>query len=167
MSALDFLGIGPALAGQAGETLRYFVRSAADGRELERGPDPGSLAAELGAAYCNLHRADLHAALGVDVVALGEHHRPEYSISTPETVLAGIATRTSRIRLASRVTVLSSDDPVRLFQRFATVDALPQGPGRGDPGTRLLYRVVPVVRLRPEGLRQALRGETRALREAS
>ncbi len=126
MSALDFLGIGPALAGQAGETLRYFVRSAADGRELERGPDPGSLAAGLGAAYCNLHRADLHAALGVDVVALGEHHRPEYSISTPETVLVGIATRTSRIRLASGVTVLSSDDPVRLFQRFATVDALLQ-----------------------------------------
>ncbi len=50
MSALDFLGIGPALAGQAGETLHYFVRSAADGRELERGPDPGSLAAGLGAA---------------------------------------------------------------------------------------------------------------------
>jgi probable LLM family oxidoreductase len=66
-------------------------------------------------------------AIGVDVIALGEHHRPEYSISTPETVLAGIATRTSRIRLASGVTVLSSDDPVRVFQRFATVDALSQG----------------------------------------
>ena len=65
--------------------------------------------------------------IGVDVIALGEHHRPEYSISTPETVLAGIATRTSRIRLASGVTVLSSDDPVRVFQRFATVDALSQG----------------------------------------
>ena len=65
--------------------------------------------------------------IGVDVVALGEHHRPEYSISTPETVLAGIATRTSRIRLASGVTVLSSDDPVRVFQRFATVDALSHG----------------------------------------
>src|SRR5215475_10770376 len=65
--------------------------------------------------------------LGVDVIALGEHHRPEYSISTPETVLAGIATRTSRIRLASGVTVLSSDDPVRVFQRFATVDALSNG----------------------------------------
>jgi hypothetical protein len=90
MRALDFLGIGPALAGQAGETLRYFVRSAAYGRELERGPDPGSLAAGLGAAYCNLHRADLHAALGVDVVPLREHHRPEYSISTPETVLGTI-----------------------------------------------------------------------------
>jgi probable LLM family oxidoreductase len=65
--------------------------------------------------------------IGVDVVALGEHHRPEYSISTPETVLAGIATRTARIRLSSGVTVLSSDDPVRVFQRFATVDALSGG----------------------------------------
>ncbi|MFI1442035.1 LLM class flavin-dependent oxidoreductase [Streptomyces fructofermentans] len=65
--------------------------------------------------------------IGVDVVALGEHHRPEYSISTPETVLAGIATRTERIRLSSGVTVLSSDDPVRVFQRFATVDALSGG----------------------------------------
>src|SRR5689334_17133240 len=65
--------------------------------------------------------------LGVDVIALGEHHRPEYSISTPETVLAGIATRTKRIRLGSGVTVLSSDDPVRVFQRFATVDALSGG----------------------------------------
>lgn len=65
--------------------------------------------------------------IGVDVIALGEHHRPEYSISTPETVLAGIATKTSRIRLASGVTVLSSDDPVRVFQRFATVDALSNG----------------------------------------
>jgi probable LLM family oxidoreductase len=65
--------------------------------------------------------------IGVDVIALGEHHRPEYSISTPETVLAGIAMRTSRIRLASGVTVLSSDDPVRVFQRFATVDALSHG----------------------------------------
>ncbi|MFE6479358.1 LLM class flavin-dependent oxidoreductase [Streptomyces rochei] len=65
--------------------------------------------------------------LGVDVIAVGEHHRPEYSISAPETVLAGIAARTSRIRLASGVTVLSSDDPVRVFQRFATVDAISGG----------------------------------------
>ncbi|TCK24247.1 LLM class flavin-dependent oxidoreductase [Pseudonocardia endophytica] len=64
---------------------------------------------------------------GVDVVALGEHHRPEYSISTPETVLAAIASRTSRIRLSSGVTVLSSDDPVRVYQRFATLDALSDG----------------------------------------
>ena len=65
--------------------------------------------------------------LGVDVIALGEHHRPEYSISAPEVVLAGIAGRTERIKLASGVTVLSSDDPVRVFQRFATVDAISRG----------------------------------------
>ncbi|GAB2764571.1 LLM class flavin-dependent oxidoreductase [Streptomyces bullii] len=65
--------------------------------------------------------------VGVDVIALGEHHRPEFAISTPETVLAGIATRTNRIRLGSGVTVLSSDDPVRVFQRFSTVDALSNG----------------------------------------
>ncbi|MFB9660368.1 LLM class flavin-dependent oxidoreductase [Glycomyces mayteni] len=64
---------------------------------------------------------------GVDVVALGEHHRPEFAISSPETVLAGIAAKTERIRLSSGVTVLSSDDPVRVFQRFATVDALSNG----------------------------------------
>ncbi|MET8331988.1 LLM class flavin-dependent oxidoreductase [Streptomyces sp. NPDC005181] len=64
---------------------------------------------------------------GVDVLALGEHHRAEFAISAPETVLAGIATRTSRIRLSSGVTVLSSDDPVRVFQRFSTVDALSNG----------------------------------------
>jgi probable LLM family oxidoreductase len=65
--------------------------------------------------------------LGVDVIALGEHHRPDYSISTPETILAGIATRTKNITLASGVTVLSSDDPVRVYQRFATLDALSNG----------------------------------------
>ncbi|WP_326844274.1 LLM class flavin-dependent oxidoreductase (plasmid) [Streptomyces sp. NBC_01558] len=65
--------------------------------------------------------------IGIDVLAVGEHHRPEYAVSTPETVLAGIATRTRRLRLSSGVTVLSSDDPVRVFQRFATVDALSNG----------------------------------------
>jgi len=65
--------------------------------------------------------------LGIDVIALGEHHRPDFSISSPETVLAGIATVTKNIKLASGVTVLSSDDPVRVFERFATVDALSNG----------------------------------------
>src|SRR5215468_308559 len=74
-----------------------------------------------------LDEAVLADEIGVDVFAVGEHHRPEYSISTPETMLAGIATRTNRIHLASGVTVLSSDDPVRVFQRFATVDALSHG----------------------------------------
>lgn len=65
--------------------------------------------------------------LGIDIMAVGEHHREEYAISSPETVLAGIATVTKNIKLSSAVTVLSSDDPVRVYQRFATVDALSNG----------------------------------------
>jgi probable LLM family oxidoreductase len=65
--------------------------------------------------------------VGVDAIVLGEHHRDDFAISAPETVLAGIATATSRILLSSGVTVLSSDDPIRVFQRFATLDALSQG----------------------------------------
>ena len=89
--------------------------------------DSGSLLSYGAAIRQVVEEAVLADELGVDVIAVGEHHRPEFSISAPETVLAGVATRTSRIRLASGVTVLSSDDPVRVFQRFATVDALSQG----------------------------------------
>jgi probable LLM family oxidoreductase len=64
---------------------------------------------------------------GLDFFGVGEHHRSDFAISAPEVVLAGIAGRTSRIRLGSAVTVLSSDDPIRVFQRFATVDALSNG----------------------------------------
>lgn len=65
--------------------------------------------------------------LGIDAIALGEHHRSDFSISSPEMVLAAIAGQTKRIKLASGVTVLSSDDPVRVFQRFATLDAASDG----------------------------------------
>lgn len=65
--------------------------------------------------------------LGIDVVALGEHHREEYSISAPDTVLAALSQVTDRIILGTGVTVLSSDDPVRVYERFATLDALSNG----------------------------------------
>ncbi|WOH83796.1 LLM class flavin-dependent oxidoreductase [Bradyrhizobium sp. BEA-2-5] len=65
--------------------------------------------------------------LGIDFIGLGEHHRSDFAISSPETVLAAIASRTRRIHLGSAVTVLSSDDPIRVFQRFATLDALSNG----------------------------------------
>ena len=65
--------------------------------------------------------------LGLDFIGLGEHHRADFAISSPETVLAAIASRTKRIHLGSAVTVLSSDDPIRVFQRFATLDALSNG----------------------------------------
>ncbi|AWB92280.1 LLM class flavin-dependent oxidoreductase [Aeromicrobium chenweiae] len=89
--------------------------------------DAGALVSQAAAIRQVVDEAVLADELGVDVIALGEHHRPEFSISTPETVLAAIAGRTSRIKLASGVTVLSTDDPVRVFQRFATVDALSGG----------------------------------------
>jgi probable LLM family oxidoreductase len=66
-------------------------------------------------------------ALGVDFFGIGEHHRADFAVSAPEVVLAAIAGRTSRIRLGSAVTVLSSDDPIRVFQRFATLDAVANG----------------------------------------
>src|SRR5690606_2154992 len=65
--------------------------------------------------------------LGLDVFGLGEHHRSDYSVSNPATVLAAAAVLTKNIRLSSAVTVLSSDDPVRVFQQFATVDLLSGG----------------------------------------
>lgn len=64
---------------------------------------------------------------GVDFIGVGEHHRPDFAVSSPEMVLAGIAARTQRIRLGSAVTVLSSDDPIRVFQRFSTLDAISNG----------------------------------------
>ncbi len=65
--------------------------------------------------------------VGLDVVGIGEHHRPDFVSSAPAVILAGLATRTERIRLSSAVTVLSSADPVRVFQEFATVDLLSGG----------------------------------------
>jgi len=65
--------------------------------------------------------------LGIDHFNIGEHHRDDFAVSAPDTVLAGIATRTKNIILGTGVTVLSSDDPVRVYQRFATLDALSNG----------------------------------------
>src|SRR5437660_6822703 len=74
-----------------------------------------------------LEEAELAEQLGLDVFAIGEHHRPDFLVSSPAVVLAAIAARTRRIRLSSAVTVLSSDDPVRVFQQFAELDLLSGG----------------------------------------
>ena len=65
--------------------------------------------------------------VGVDFFGVGEHHREDFAVAAPEVVLAAIAARTERIKLGTAVTVLSSDDPVRVFQRFSTLDALSNG----------------------------------------
>lgn len=64
---------------------------------------------------------------GVHFIGLGEHHRPDFAISAPEIILANIAARTSKIHLGTAVTVLSTDDPIRVFQRFSTLNALSNG----------------------------------------
>ena len=74
-----------------------------------------------------VEQAELADRVGVDFFGVGEHHREEFAVSSPEMVLAAIASRTERIRLGTAVTVLSSDDPVRVYERFATLDAVSNG----------------------------------------
>jgi probable LLM family oxidoreductase len=74
-----------------------------------------------------LEEARLADELGLDVFAIGEHHRPDFAVSAPAVALAAIAAQTKTIRLSSAVTVLSSDDPVRVFQEFAELDLISGG----------------------------------------
>src|ERR671931_1722526 len=74
-----------------------------------------------------LEEIELADQVGLDVFGVGEHHRPDFAVSTPAVVLAAAAARTKRIRLTSAVNVISSDDPVRVFQQFATLDLISGG----------------------------------------
>src|SRR5262245_50802166 len=87
-------------------------------------PSPSSAAQRMRELIEEIIQADQ---MGLEVFGLGEHHRPDFVISAPPVVLAAAATRTQHIRLSSAVTVLSSDDPVRVFQDFATLDLLSGG----------------------------------------
>jgi probable LLM family oxidoreductase len=87
----------------------------------ETGPDPAQRMREL------MEEIELAEQAGLDVFGVGEHHRPDFAVSSPAVVLGAAAVRTQRMRLTSAVTVLSSDDPVRVFQDFATVDLLSGG----------------------------------------
>src|SRR5690554_7459820 len=89
----------------------------ATGRQLDAGERIRNLPEEI----------ELADQVGLDVFGVGEHHRPDYAVSAPAIVLAAAAARTKRIRLTSAVSVLSSDDPVRVFQQFATIDLISQG----------------------------------------
>ena len=91
--------------------------------------DPSTGLAALGAQRMRdlLEEIELADQVGLDVYGIGEHHRPEFLASAPAVVLAAAAARTKRIRLTSAVTVLSSDDPVRVFEEFATLDLISGG----------------------------------------
>lgn len=94
--------------------------------DIANGPDgqplhPATVIREV------LAEGELADRLGLDFFGIGEHHREDYAISAPDVVLAALAGRTERIRLGTSVTVLSSDDPIRVFERFSTLDALSHG----------------------------------------
>ena len=94
----------------------------------ELSPDPTTGKADPGLRLRELvEEMVLADQAGLDVFGIGEHHRPDFAVSSPAVVLAAGAERTSRIRLTSAVSVLSSDDPVRVFQEFATLDLLSGG----------------------------------------
>ncbi|ODN72280.1 Limonene 1,2-monooxygenase [Methylobrevis pamukkalensis] len=142
-------------------------------------------AADKGAAAARRTREliaeiELADAVGLDVFGLGEHHRPDYMASSPATLLAAAAVKTKSIRLTSAVSVLSSDDPVRVFQQFATVDLLSGGraeimAGRGsfiesfplfgydlDDYDRLFEEKLELLMALRAGERVTWAGETRA-----
>ncbi len=94
----------------------------------ELAPDPATGRADVGTRLRDLvDEIELADQVGLDVFGVGEHHRPDFAVSAPAVVLAAAAGRTSRIRLSSAVSILSSDDPVRVFQQFATLDLLTGG----------------------------------------
>jgi probable LLM family oxidoreductase len=95
--------------------------------ELTPDPHTGQLISPAQRIHNLLETIELADQVGLDVFALGEHHRPDFVSSAPAVILAAAAARTQSIRLSSAVTVLSSDDPVRVFQQFATLDLLSNG----------------------------------------
>ncbi len=110
----------------------------------ERTPDPST--GKLISAYQRIRNLmeeiELAEQVGLDVFAIGEHHRPDFVVSSPAVVLGAAAEKTKNIKLSSAVTVLSSDDPVRVFQDFATVDLLSGGRAEIMAGPRFVYRIV-------------------------
>ena len=105
--------------------------------------------------------------VGLDVFGVGEHHRPDFAVSSPAVVLAAGAERTSRIRLTSAVSVLSSDDPVRVFQDFATLDLLSGGRAEIMAGRGSFIESFPLFGYDLARLRRAVRGEAPAAARAA
>src|SRR3981081_3982475 len=130
--------------------------------------DDASLAVDASERLRNLVEQIEHAdQVGLDVFGIGEHHRREYLDSAPAVILGAAAVRTHRIRLTSAVTVLSSADPVRVFQNFATLDLSLAGPGRDRRRPCFVHRVLSIVWPATEGLRLAFCREPRFATEDS
>ncbi|PTT67143.1 LLM class flavin-dependent oxidoreductase [Arthrobacter sp. HMWF013] len=95
--------------------------------DIHRDPVHGTTVSPAQNTLDILERARLADEVGLHYFGVGEHHRPDYSVASPATVLAAVAAQTRRIKVGSAVTVLSTEDPVRVFQQFATIDLISQG----------------------------------------
>lgn len=117
----------------------------------DRGTDAdGRMVSHAEAIRQVVEEAVLADRLGLDFIGIGEHHREDFAISSPDVVLSTIAGRTEQIRLGTSVTVLSSDDPVRVYERFATLDALSSGRAEVTLGRGSFTESFPLFGLRLE-----------------
>ncbi len=105
--------------------------------------------------------------LGLAFFGVGEHHREDFAVTAPEVVLAAIAARTTQIHLGTAVTVLSSDDPIRVYERFATLDALSNGRAEVILGRGSFTESFPLFGYRPRPVRGAVQREARPVRGAA
>src|SRR2546426_9978355 len=110
-----------------------------------------------------LEEIELADKVGLDVYGLGEHHRREFVVSAPAVVLAAAAARTERIRLTSAVSVISSDDPVRVFQNFATLDLISDGRAEIMAGRGSVTRSISPFRFRLRDYEHLLEDKLRVL----
>jgi len=117
----------PETTSQTSVTRQPFEIGLYSFAELTPDPHTGQKISPAQRLHDLLEEVELAEQVGLDVFALGEHHRPDFVSSAPAVILAAAAARTQSIRLSSAVTVLSSDDPVRVFESFATLDLLSQG----------------------------------------
>ena len=130
---------------------------------VENTPDPatGKLLDPAQRLRDLIEEVELADQVGLEVFGIGEHHRPDFLASAPPMLLAAAAERTQSIRLSSAVTVLSSDDPVRVYQQFATLDLLSRGRAEIMAGRGSFIESLPAVRLRPQRLRRTVRRKAR------
>ena len=131
---------------------------------VENTPDPasGQTLSPVQRLRDLMEEIELADQVGLEVFGIGEHHRPDFLGSAPAMMLAAGAERTKSIRLSTAVTVLSSDDPVRVYEQFSTLDLLSSGRAEIMAGRGCFIEIVPAIRLRSQRLRRAVLREARA-----
>ena len=174
MRGISIAGIGkvwavPPVHRSTGSPVHWFIMEIGLYSFVEIPRDPATGLAALGAQRMRdlLEEIELADQVGLDVFGVGEHHRPEFIASAPAVVLAAAAARTKRIRLTSAVTVLSSDDPVRVFEEFSTLDLISGGRAEIMAGRGSFIESFPLFGYDLADYDDALRRKARVVTEAA